>query len=197
MKINEILIPNEMDIQAYAKTLQLDCAPYLANYSQPVYRGIGLNSVSVEFGEYPCPRNRKPRNSDPLVSEIADDWFQANFGIKFRSNAVFATGSAKEAAGYGPVYELFPAGQYVFCWSERVTDFTFEISDQITEVGMTPLQDDDPDAEHTVVSMLDICGYTTSNWDEAVRSNNEIMIHCEGYFAVARKIAEQIKKYIL
>jgi hypothetical protein len=58
------------------------------------------------------------------------------------------------------------------------------------------MQIDDPEAEGKVTKIMDDSRYLDGAWDAAVKSTNEIMVHCPSYFAVGKKVAEEIRKYL-
>ena len=66
--------------------------------------------------------DRKPTDTPLPIHEFMDNWFYKKFGVKFRSNAMFATKSKGSSQIYGTVYVVFPIGEFKYCYSTVVSD---------------------------------------------------------------------------
>jgi len=183
MKVREIIVEDttsEKELTNIARTIMQDCGPYLQQIdnkplSYGLFRGIGIGEF---FTEVACPKNREPRDSDFGAHKIADEWFFKNTRIKFRSNAVFATGDMIEANSYGDAYRIFPIGNFSICWSPLAKDMTNEVFPNCEE--------DDYNTKRQWKSALfkDIATlkYQTTDIKEAIISDNEIMINCQSVY---------------
>ncbi|MGV0087323.1 hypothetical protein EEAAV_26155 (plasmid) [Rahnella aceris] len=71
---------------------------------------------------------RKPRDTDPYIHEVINDWFFSNFGIKARSQTIFCSLSKEVATKYitanGGLYHItIPCQEeYSIIFSELVED---------------------------------------------------------------------------
>ena len=75
-------------------------------------------------------KNRSPKDMPEDAHESLDDGFYDEFGVHYRSNAVFVTGNFNTADSYGDnVYMIFPIGQYSYAWSNQVQDLYSDTDD--------------------------------------------------------------------
>lgn len=119
---------------------------------------------------------RKPRNMPTYLHNAADLWFVEKFKIKFRSQALFCTGSLPIARSYGIPTEICPAEEHLFCWSPKIVDLyaSYETSQPSLSIQ----------------ELLEASCYTTFTYSdteiikEAIASGNEMMLWCKSYFAI-------------
>lgn len=114
-------------------------------------------------------KDRKPRDLDPVIHKIADNYFFKIFDIRFRSQSVFCTGDIVDAGKYGEVRIIEPIGSYEICWSPKVNDF-LEIENSICGT-----------IEEAVEEFIEKNDYQLGNMQEAIASEHEIMLFCENY----------------
>jgi hypothetical protein len=93
-----------------------------------VFRGLQTTKPNTLF-KVACPIGRQPRDTEPEAHGAADDWFLHAFGVRYRSNALFGTGSYRQASDYGSVFAMFPIGDFNFCYSPVVDDLTGSLED--------------------------------------------------------------------
>lgn len=196
MKINEVVgTPANTavtdtaseQLKFFAATLARDCEPYFDKTEKVMWRGMG--KVSTAFGRYKCPSGRAPVDTSELVHDLAGSWFIENTGIDYRSEAVFASGSLRQAQGYGNIYAVFPIGNFKFCWSPMVQDFTYDLAEELYDLED---EDDVITAERRVYDSLNHARYQTTDLPHAIQSNHEIMIHCGEYWAVGAPHVEAV-----
>jgi len=171
-----------------AAIIKRNCQPFLQatnNLKFPLYRGIdGIDSEEVLI-KAKCPVNRKPTDSDRLMHDIADSWFQSKFGIKFRSNSVFCIGSDTLAANYGPTYFMIPIGNFDFCYSKQVWDMYDHFDDAEPWYYLKTKEDR---AEATLrfyerLASSDYrCNTSIADFQKGIKSRHEMMIHCRNYY---------------
>lgn len=114
-------------------------------------------------------KDRKPLHLSMDIHEQADLIFEDKFGIKFRSQSVFCTGSYKEANSYGNiVVRVEPIGHFTVCWSPLCDDF-IKIMDK---------------NDMSVQEFIEINKYQTGDINLAIASKNEIMLYCKQYRAI-------------
>lgn len=89
-----------------------------------LYRGISFEEYSeTDIVREITPRlDRRPRDINQFLHTRLDDWFLAHFGVKYRSQGVFATGSQRIAEEYGNGVIVLPQGPFKFCWGEHISD---------------------------------------------------------------------------
>lgn len=89
-----------------------------------MYRGYG-GAVSAYFGgarELTLRKDRKPRDTTQYVHDLVNAYFVKRFGVKVRSEGLFATGDRHTAEKYGHPYYAFPVGQFKFVWGTHKGD---------------------------------------------------------------------------
>jgi len=117
-------------LQTLADKIKKDCAPYIeANRSELLarkylFRGV----VGARVGELAITgtvrQDRKPRDTAKFWHYALDDYFEYDFGWRYRSASMFASPSQGLVADFGPRYIVFPIGNYTMCYSPIVEDIT-------------------------------------------------------------------------
>ena len=124
----------------------------------------------------PVRRDRRPRNSSARFHEIADQWFRSNFGVSYRSQAVFITSKILTASAYAraPEYvmRVIPLTAYRFCWSPKVKDLLF-VANRHSESSREEIE--------IYLNSLD---YRENDLTAAHEVGNEVMLFCEKYVAI-------------
>lgn len=154
-----------------------ECKPYIQQAGgQFIYRGIksptGEITVSTPAGDRTAYRmevrkDRRPLDTDIDTHNFADEWMKREFGIAGRSQALFVTGDANSAKGYGEPYIILPRGDFKFIWSQHVAD-------------MADLHFPRGEEKEDIISKA---GYQTTDLSMAINSYNEIMIDCVDFYA--------------
>ena len=198
MRANDFLLESTLSAKTIANKIKKDCASFLQQIVHPddyrLYRGVS-NGTKV-FAKGNNPIDRQPRDTEFVIHDVADQWFAKEFNIKYRSNAVFCTGSYSDAENYGKLYLTFPIGEFRFCWSPKVGDMTYLFEGAIEPseyYEKTPDHKLNAERYHNVVNdikfrhdiftTLDKCEYTEDNLPRAISNGNEIMVHCPaGYY---------------
>ena len=139
-------------------------------------------------------RDRRPLDTPESVHSFIDGWFKREFGWKARSNNVlFIEGRPKRSIlnimdRKSNIKQtiVFPIGNIEFLWSPRIKDLTNDMSLEDIWYGDDEWQD-------LLEGNLNNAGYEDTNMKNALRSGNEIMIHCKSYYGmVLDRIDEDI-----
>lgn len=128
-----------------------------------------LNSPFI--GE--MPHNRQPKDLPIDLHNRADQWFYEKFGVRYRSQAIFITGSEFVARSHAysdqHIVRIIPLSGYRFCWSPLVKDlFSFGNSSNGA----------------TIEEYLASGDYRQDGLEEALSSGNEIMLQCDQFIAI-------------
>lgn len=187
MKISSLFeaeyITSEKDL---VKLIKRDCQPYIKTIGDldkyQMLRGLWVSSrMDMLKGESVISakvrKDRKPIDTRTEASALADDWFEDNFGSRFRSEALFCVGDKNMARKYGKAYVIFPKGNFTYCWSESYDDFYNN--------NAKVLDDNNIDAEK-IDELLTNGKYKTTDIKKALLKfpRNEIMIDCKEYYAI-------------
>jgi hypothetical protein len=137
------------------------------------FRGFSFgDSASIPFvGK--VRKDRAPRNMPLDIHRRADKWFEAKFGIKYRSQSLFLSGSFSVSRGYASsdndVFRILPLDSYKFCWSPKYFDL----------LGYLP-----SGTGLSVEEYLEKGDYQETGLDDAKKSGHEVMLYCDEYIAV-------------
>lgn len=114
------------------KEIKTECSNFIkdtrdTNTSKPLYRGQ-RDELPSQISIITSPPFREPRDTNPLIHKIYDDYFTLSGFKAKRSNSIFATGSYEQASAYGKVYYIIPVNGYSFTWSPKVDDMLSGLS---------------------------------------------------------------------
>jgi len=74
--------------------------------------------------------DRRPKDTYRLMSEMFDDIFEELFGIKLRSESMFASREYSRTSEYGTTYIIFVKGNYDAYTSEKIQDLYVDIANK-------------------------------------------------------------------
>lgn len=173
----QFLNENESTVITLEEMLS-ECKPFIQQADgQFIYRGMksptGEITISTPVGDRAAYRmevrkDRRPLDTDIETHNFADEWMKREFGIAGRSQALFVTGDANSAKGYGDPYIILPRGDFKFIWSQHVAD-------------MADLHFPRGAEKEDIISKA---GYQTTDLAKAISSYNEIMINCVDFYAI-------------
>jgi len=189
---NKCYTSDEITPEEVLSLIKKDCKPYLKQKAKGkhLYRGTKL----LEYNDF-CiitPRkNRKPRDTDPVIHKKFDEMFMKYHGIKARSEAIFTTPDYTTAAYYGISGLVFPVGNFKYLWNPDIKDLTVNPSGNnyskkswykqlFNELMILISKDESIDdvIENTVKN------YKSTGLKDAMGTDNEIMIFCDKYYII-------------
>jgi hypothetical protein len=140
--------------------------------------GFNVYRKAVRKDRVPLEMNRK-------ISAVIDDWFNEKFGFRARSQSLFCYGEAGRgnAETYGSHQcAVFPIGDFQFVWSPKVGDLFLSVDEELITRNkqISPeyaLTSGNPDPE-AIKEWMDSFKYTDGNLSVAMKSDSEIMLHC-------------------
>lgn len=136
--------------------------------------------------------DRKPKDTISHLHRYFDQWFEARFGHKFRSAAVFCSGSPPTF--YGRKYAIFPIGKWSYVWSPNIRDLSEDFGYQYEQHMIDADNSYNTTLNHNAIikadvfDTMDTLGYTNNQLDKALAGSNEIMVDCGSYLAVPADI---------
>lgn len=207
MRIVEV-VKKKNEYQQAADLIVRNCQPYLTAIknqleSNILYRGINVQPGAKVIIQSKCPVNRKPTLTPIEQHHAADDWFFEKTGIRYRSNAVFCTGNRGDAGSYGNMFIIFPIGNFSFCYSPKIDDLTPELDEAVDNYliahGKMPWHDTPTPKQISAIvrKVLRSGNYKqNNNLIKAIHSGNEVMVHCDTYYAVPVISYDDIIDYI-
>lgn len=199
------------------------CKPYLDLVAR-VYKDSGLlrpflhgsENIKMELTKFTFKPRSKPMNSPLRDFEIANKWFQDNFGIKARSETLFVTTTISVANMYGEPHLVFPIGKFGTIHSDEAKDlylkltpssiieqdFKEEYQEYVKEHGKNPKITYEfvdkayelyPERyEKAVMDILDGFDYKKNDYRNALLSGSEIMLKTKKFYVI-RKTDEMMQ----
>lgn len=143
--------------------------------------------TSVPYWENYTRQDRSPADTSQSTHKLLDEWFDSNFGIKARSQALFCMGSSdrgvKATDQYGDPYIIMPVGNFKYVWSPNVADLYGEVAGIAWDYDPDDPDNQEVDPYVQLDKFMSSRGYRTTGLSEAVRGRTEIMVGCRKYYA--------------
>lgn len=199
-----------MDVDELKMYLKEHCIPackLMASSNLYFFRGMSVRNFTRMWLDYNLEtkvdvvdvrKDRKPRDTPQDVHDILDKWFTTKFNWPARSSGLFVTTSHDFASEYGSPCIIFPYGEVKGVTSKHSKDLTIDLmpdhgvnnlpggADYWREQGLDP--DDVPqDLQHEfILDFLGDQGYSYGPiTQEQMARQNEIMLDCDTYLAIA------------
>jgi len=195
------LYEEHLDISADEtwELIERDCQPFLREWNGKIlWRGI--KDTREKVLKLPVRQDRKPRDTATVIHKALNFAFKKNGFTANRENSIFCSGSLSGLSTYGDAYAVFPIGEYAISWSPDVNDWTedFAASEWITAEGLDLIRKigwgkvDKLSSHH--IKLYGSSGlvkyiqhnYKNTDINAAIASRNEIMIHCDKYYAIRK-----------
>lgn len=139
-------------------------------------RGVSAGYDALRPSVHQMRLDRRPKDSSLRFHEIADDWFYAKFGIRYRSQSLMTTSRVLTAQAYAAstahVMRVLPLAEYRYCWSPNAMDLLF-LAKQLVDAP-----------KEEVVESLEKLDYRENDLHEAHLSGCEVMLHCSTYVTI-------------
>ena len=129
---DHFVVANKKKLDKVVELILKHCKPYLREALPIMLEGptryVLFRGLQVDDGKMYHTRrvrkNRQPLSSDPKLHKLMDTFFVQNYGIKFRSSAIFTTNDMALAQEYGSPHVILPVGQYssIFTKNAKMTD---------------------------------------------------------------------------
>lgn len=193
------LLTEYVGIELFAKE---HCRPYLkeiggfenAVFRYPLCRGmVGFSFSPGTYSEViDVNQNRKPTDTPEGMQVLIDDWFQSNFGTRFRQTSLHVTGNIVAASTYagaaGPVV-IIPMGEYHYAYSEKYTDLFKELVNVNIQVPRKMSPEGTLQYYRTIVNEFMNKGEYKSDIGllHAIQKGHEIMVSCQKALAIQHK----------
>ncbi len=180
MLLLEVLDSTDNEV---VKTIANNCSSYFneigKDLNNQLFRGVYTSAVNNMVGDYAIilknkRENRNPKDTDLYFHKEANKYFVNKFGVPFR-DSFFAIGNSTTASFYGMPCLFLPIGDFSFCWSEKISDFT-ALSFYISNLG------DNGDVKFNMY--MEQARYRTTDLVSAIKSNKEVMVYCKSAYLI-------------
>lgn len=199
MSFKNFLTESDYSAQEIAQIVDRDCADYMeqvkynTNLIPRLHRGI-TNPSDSTFFSVRRRQDRDDENMPDFLSQFVNVWFVQNFHYPFRTASAFATGDKRAASRYGQVYSIFPVRRFRYLWSDRYDDLYKAIRQNCQRKGiwqsLMQKQRIDRQDEQPILQVLQDGQFKTTELDKAIRSNHDIMIATDQFYAVDVQLAK-------
>lgn len=165
-----------------------------------LYRGV---PNKVEDGKVYTFRSRSvPMNTNPIVHDISNRWFNDKFGIYARTETLFTTANKRQASEYGEVHYVFPVGGFSTIHSPKYNDLFIDMNRRkIKEILLSYGIDEDEipsrskfyevliethpeELEKAIFQFLDNGDYVKGKSTAALLSTGEVMLKTKQFIIV-------------
>ncbi len=143
MKSHEFIEDPTARIMPTIDSIKRDCIPfltenlaYMSTEERFLYRGMkDSGNMMLPLSIKKITRtDRRPLDSSTQTHNMFNEAFQHTFGWPYRSASVFAFKSPVKAMVFGPVYIIFPIGEYTLLFSPHIADLTEEHEPLINKI---------------------------------------------------------------
>lgn len=138
-------------------------------------------NYTIKVFKFNMPYNRKPVSMSNKQSELADDWFERNFGLRFRAQSMFCVRAGSNlnesisfTTSYGIPCVVAPIGSFTYAWSPEYDDLFFSLN-----------YGSDTEMEKRLEADLEAGDYQINTGLDKVPEGHEIMIQGSSYYAFA------------
>jgi hypothetical protein len=189
------LLEAEISFAEFNAFIYKNCRQFLnESGSRVMFRGISRKETyDTRFISSP-PKDRMPKDMLFQLHSFMDNLLLQKFGWRGRSAAAFCTGDESQANYYGTPYKIYPVDGYKFIWSPEIKDLYGDFDEFRVRSGKyrhmataqgflanVPVPTEDEIEQHFVELLRT---YRRDDLAEAIKSGNEIMLHCKQYAAI-------------
>lgn len=181
------------EVRKMAQAVYRDCQPFLKQIpngklnKHSLYRGMRNDAPLLNR----VRKDRQPKDMKREVHEFLDGFFFEDFGVRYRSQAMFCSPSMQMADEYGRVYLIFPKGEFDYSYSPKYHDLWVDWR-KFVDVSPTFGNDMEPEVTKEMVRKFYDAGDYVHNenfpgiWTASNDSGDmvELMVHCDEYYAV-------------
>lgn len=202
MKTFKQFLAEERKIEMFSDLIFQHCRPFLEASGGKGFLLRGIKRLSeveahsvldaegeeMEYAVKTVRQDRRPLDITGFRSRVIDGWFDEKFGIKARSQCVFAGGNkmeVKDLKHYGTPCAIFPIGEFKYVWSQEVEDVFGD---------MNVFANTEDELEEKIRDWFDRRNYQTDGLDLAVQLSKEIMIKCDRYYAFPLEYQDKMKQ---
>ena len=149
--------------------------------STALYRGLNEHHKPFVIKQTRLT-GRNPIGMAPVLKDEINEYFIEQFGEPFRDSAL-CTGSPMFAQAFGDVYAVFPVDGYKILWSPGIDD----LNHAIRRLHFHSHKGNDPQVFPDLIPNK--FQYRLGNITEAIKSENEVMLRCDYYYAISQRTA--------
>ena len=180
MKLFEITAqPFDNHASIVARDILKNCQPFIKEWggipspSRALFKGTEQSHWPVY--EFNTKASRKPTGMTTGVQQKLDDYFQEQFGHRYRSDhIVFCVDELNWAYEFGEPHVIFPVGTFSYLWSPDIADINSSMYDYDNDID----------------KIMKISRFVHNSGLNKV-AFNEVMINVRKYYSIPLKIYKQ------
>jgi len=181
-----------IEVEKFMKKAQLidkDCRRYLSDIDYNLKKNRLLRGIYEEFGYFikkKVRKNRRPLDT-PLAWQKAIDEVFKKHKIPLRSQSIFTVKDFGQATPYGPVYLIFPIGNYRISYNSRYTDLQDNLLSNLTFSAHLEKKGEKEEFKKLIEKKVVPYQHVVSAKDAITKAKKtaEIMIECDSYYGVS------------
>jgi hypothetical protein len=205
MRFINYLNENLEKIDTFKDLILSECRPFLNDikkcpHGNMMYSGRKENDFLIRKR---VRQDRIPKDTPKEIHLTLDKMFQKSFGIKARSQTVFALSNiAGYSSFYGSPYYIFPIGKYEIVWSDQIHDLYGDLIDWLLNYSekfradiktiLVPYRFGTSITDFNEMHLSDWLEenfplntlYQKGNLCQALNISSEIMVHCKEYIGI-------------
>lgn len=193
-------------IESIADIIHRDCQPFIQESNLDImlwrgFRNLGNDERFLTLLKKQPRTNRKPLSSPQKLHQILDQWFEDRFNFRYRSKGLHTTPNINEASEYGSVRAIIPIGNFRYVWSPLVDDLYVDLNhvsllnyDERRYMNTnTNSEEPIPEAiQRKLYDRLDELNYIENRLPDAKRTDGEVIIGTESFYAIKRDVITQV-----
>lgn len=127
--------------EEFAGKLLQECTQFLteSGFNPEDADGTGIIRGSEQapvFTPLTTPTSRRPLTSSADTHYTVDTYLKKQFGTPFRSHSIFVCRDMDTVINYGSPFMIFPIGDFKYCWSPKIDDLFYYITNIDTRIDM-------------------------------------------------------------
>jgi hypothetical protein len=181
--------PDIEEIKSVLKVVAENCSEVIHAMKQTkkvLYRGIATkDGIATPIAFHGMSReNRRPVSTKSKVDDALNQGLANSGMVALRNNSIFVSTHASTAASYGNLYLIFPKDGFHYTWNMYYEDFFSDFiydSIQYNRSSSAGLEEEKFFSLAKTSDFAKEYGFTDMNFEEAMRTNHEIMVSGEYY----------------
>lgn len=188
-------------LQNAAQQIFENCSEFLTAIDYKIerhvlWRGLSSRNVPDIFELFLLQDRERARDTPRVIHDEVNNWFIQEYGIPYRTEAIFCTGSKKMALEYSrSVGAIIPYNGYEFIYSNTIKDLYHSIEFNSPLLSMVNSKEYTYLELNREVDILLHSGeYSNTNIVDAIQSDAEIMLHSDKYYIVNPDVLLDIRQ---
>ena len=112
-----------------------DCKPFMKELKKSGYQFLYSGRMSGDvYMERKVRKDRRPKDTPEWIHDIIDNEFKDKFGVKARSQSLFAFNNIEDTKFFGDPFLIFPKGKYMFLFNKEIQDLYGNLGRELDKI---------------------------------------------------------------